>query len=243
MEHSKFEAFLNFNDQTVRVVGSRETPLFALKDICNILGIANSTNCAKTLPDSDKFKSKIKTGSGYFEMLSVNQKAVNKLAMRSNSSVAEDLFTFINEKCKKLSESKDEKSATGITASKNEMVEKSTTGIPVSKNEMVEKSAVGIHTSKNKKVQQGSVRIHTDIETIQEGSTGIPADLEINPNHRLKINDYHLVYRKKDGFVDVTNLCKAGGKKFNHWNSLDKTKGFLQVLSRSAGIPADLEST
>lgn len=158
-------------------------------------------------------------------MLSVNQKAVNKLAMRSNSLVAEDLFTFINEKCKKLSESKDENSATGI---------------PILKNEMVEKSAVGIHTSKNKKVQQELVEIHTDIETVQQGSTGIPADLEIDPNHRLKINDYHLVYRKKDGFVDVTNLCKAGGKKFNDWNRLEKTQAFLRVLSGSVGIPADL---
>ena len=225
MDHSKFEAFLNFNDQPIRVVGSRESPLFALKDICNILGIANSTNCAKTLPDADKFKAKIKTGSGYFDMLSVNQKAVNKLAMRSNSPVAEDLFAFINEKCKKLNESKDENSATVI---------------PVSKNETVEKSAVGIHTSKNKKAQQGSVGIHTDIETVQQGSTGIPADIEINPKHRLKINDYHLLYRKKDGFVDVTNLCKAGGKKFNHWNSLEKTQAFLRVLSGSTGIPADL---
>ena len=173
-------------------------------------------------------------------MLSVNQKAVNKLAMRSNSPVAEDLFAFINEKCKKLSESKDEKSAAGIPASKNEMVENSVTGIPVSKNETVEKSAVGIHTSKNKKAQQGSVGIHTDIETVQQGSTGIPADIEINPKHRLKINDYHLLYRKKDGFVDVTNLCKAGGKKYNDWNRLEKTQAFLRVLSGSAGIPADL---
>ena len=239
MDHSKFEAFLNFNDQPIRVVGSRETPLFALKDICNILGIANSTNCAKTLPEADKFKSKIKTGSGYFDMLSVNQKAVNKLAMRSNSLVAEDLFTFINEKCKKLSESKDEKSATGIPVSKNEMVENSATGIPVSKNEIVEKSAVGIHTD-IETIQQGSVGIHTDPETVQQGSTGIPVDLEIDPKHRLKINDYHLVYRKKDGFVDVTNLCKAGGKEFKAWNRLEKTQAFLRVLSGSAGIPADL---
>jgi prophage antirepressor-like protein len=224
MDHSKFEAFLNFNDQTVRVVGSRETPLFALKDICNILGIANSTNCAKTLPDADKFKTKIKTGSGYFDMLSINQKAVNKLAMRSNSPVAEDLFNFITEKCKKLRESKGENSAAGI---------------PVSKNETVQQGLVTIHTDV-KTAQQGSAGIPVDLEMVKEGSAGIPADLEINPKHRLKINDYHLLYRKKDGFVDVTNLCKAGGKKYNDWNRLEKTKAFLRVLSGSVGIPTDL---
>ena len=57
---------------------------------------------------------------------------------------------------------------------------------------------------------------------------------EVQP---LVINDYSLVYRKEDGYVDVTNLCKAGGKKFNHWNSLEKTQAFIKVLSNEAGIP------
>ena len=58
-------------------------------------------------------------------------------------------------------------------------------------------------------------------------------------NGQLSIGDYKLIYREEDGYIDVTNLCKAGGKKYNHWNSLDKTQGYLRVLSRSAGIPAD----
>jgi hypothetical protein len=54
----------------------------------------------------------------------------------------------------------------------------------------------------------------------------------------LKLKDnYQLEYRDKDGYINITNLCKAGGKKFNHWNSNDKTKRFLQVLSLEAGIP------
>jgi hypothetical protein len=54
----------------------------------------------------------------------------------------------------------------------------------------------------------------------------------------LKLKDnYQLEYRDEDGYINITNLCKAGGKKFNHWNSNDKTKRFLQVLSLEAGIP------
>jgi len=54
----------------------------------------------------------------------------------------------------------------------------------------------------------------------------------------LKLKDtYQLEYREEDGYINITNLCKAGGKKFNHWNSNDKTKRFLQVLSTDAGIP------
>jgi hypothetical protein len=52
-------------------------------------------------------------------------------------------------------------------------------------------------------------------------------------------NDFYIENRE-DGYINVTNLCKAGNKKFSHWNLLDKTKAFLRVLSTSAGIPADV---
>ena len=63
---------------------------------------------------------------------------------------------------------------------------------------------------------------------------------------------YAIICRESDGYIDVTNLCKAGGKKFSHWNSLDKTKQFLKILEeyikseyqnqRSAVITADLST-
>ena len=55
----------------------------------------------------------------------------------------------------------------------------------------------------------------------------------------LKLKDnYQLEYREEDGYINITNLCKAGGKHFKNWNQNDKTKRFLQVLSTAAGIPA-----
>ena len=53
-------------------------------------------------------------------------------------------------------------------------------------------------------------------------------------------NDLYIENREEDGYINVTNLCKAGNKKFSHWNLLDKTKTFLRVLSSEAGIPASL---
>ena len=49
-----------------------------------------------------------------------------------------------------------------------------------------------------------------------------------------------IVLSRDDGYINATQLCKAGNKKFSHWNSLDNTKYLLNELSRSAGIPADL---
>jgi endogenous inhibitor of DNA gyrase (YacG/DUF329 family) len=47
-------------------------------------------------------------------------------------------------------------------------------------------------------------------------------------------------HREEDGYINVTNLCKAGGKQFKHWKSIQKTKAFLQVLSNEVGIPTSL---
>jgi hypothetical protein len=50
---------------------------------------------------------------------------------------------------------------------------------------------------------------------------------------------YTIEHREEDGFINVTNLCKAGDKQFKHWFSLLKTKAFLRVLSSSVGIPTN----
>ena len=66
----------------------------------------------------------------------------------------------------------------------------------------------------------------------------VSEDIIKKENHSLKLKDnYQLEYRDNDGFINITNLCKAGGKKFNDWNRLDKTKKYLQVLSLETGIP------
>jgi hypothetical protein len=43
----------------------------------------------------------------------------------------------------------------------------------------------------------------------------------------------------EDGYINVSNLCKAGGKQFPSWNRLEKTKGFLKALSSSMQIHMD----
>ena len=67
----------------------------------------------------------------------------------------------------------------------------------------------------------------------------VPEDIIRKEIKSLKLKDnYQLEYREEDGFINITNLCKAGGKHFKNWNQNDKTKRFLQVLSTVAGIPA-----
>ena len=47
---------------------------------------------------------------------------------------------------------------------------------------------------------------------------------------------YTIEHRDEDGYINVTNLCKAGGKQFKAWKRIKKTKAFLQVLSKVVNI-------
>ena len=89
----------------------------------------------------------------------------------------------------------------------------------------------------DKKEEQIDYSLYEDSEYFDMSSVDIKVEQIIQP---LVINNYSLFYRKKDGYIDVTNLCKAGGKKYNHWNSLEKTQDFIKVVSMSVGIPTDL---
>ena len=48
---------------------------------------------------------------------------------------------------------------------------------------------------------------------------------------------YTIEHREEDGYINVTNLCKAGNKQFKHWKCLGKTRAFIRVLSSVVGIP------
>ena len=54
---------------------------------------------------------------------------------------------------------------------------------------------------------------------------------------KLVLNEVVVNSRKGDGYINATQLCQAGSKKFGHWNSLDTTKELINVLSADIGIP------
>ena len=42
---------LSFNNETIRVLGTSENPMFVVKDICNILGLTNVTETLRNIPE------------------------------------------------------------------------------------------------------------------------------------------------------------------------------------------------
>lgn len=49
------------------------------------------------------------------------------------------------------------------------------------------------------------------------------------------------VISREDGYINATQLCKAGGKEFKKWHRNDKTKEFLETLSTREKISVYME--
>jgi len=50
-------------------------------------------------------------------------------------------------------------------------------------------------------------------------------------------NGTQIRQRKSDGFLDATAMCKATGKLFGHYKTLESTQAFLSALSTDIGYP------
>lgn len=53
----------------------------------------------------------------------------------------------------------------------------------------------------------------------------------------LTLNNIQIISRTSDNYINATQLCNAGKKKFNHWYSLDTTKELINELESDTGIP------
>jgi len=56
----------------------------------------------------------------------------------------------------------------------------------------------------------------------------------------ITLNNVVISSRPLDHYVNSTQLCQAGGKKFNDWFRLDTTNELIKELSSEAGIPVSL---
>ena len=72
-----------------------------------------------------------------------------------------------------------------------------------------------------------------ELEENIEIEDAIEQDYKLQP---LNLGNDMYIESREDGYINITNLCKAGGKLFGHWNSLDRTKSYLKALSSDIGI-------
>ena len=74
---------------------------------------------------------------------------------------------------------------------------------------------------------------------LKDQMSSIEIEIEDTVNYSMiTLNNVTITSRPIDHYVNATELCQAGGKKFSHWFSLDTTKELIKELSADAGITA-----
>lgn len=53
----------------------------------------------------------------------------------------------------------------------------------------------------------------------------------------LVIDEFRIQGRSTDGYINATQLCKAGGKRFQDWSRLETSKAYFEVVESEVGIP------
>ena len=61
----------------------------------------------------------------------------------------------------------------------------------------------------------------------------------LRDNASLQIEGLTIICRASDGYINATQLCKAGGKLYGTWRDNDKAEKFITALSSSIGAPVN----
>jgi len=97
--------------------------------------------------------------------------------------------------------------------------------------------AVLKHSDNNNSLQTiPSESFENTINSIDNSSFNLFRDLT---GKNLVLNNIEIIYRKSDGYINVSKLCKAGGKLFADYNKNKRTEIFLQTLASSMRILID----
>ena len=88
----------------------------------------------------------------------------------------------------------------------------------IKNNPPINNQLINIISDKNKKIEELN-KIQPIIEK------------QIKTFESLTLNNIVITSRSDDNFINATQLCQAGGKKFSHWYSLDSTKQLINELA------------
>jgi prophage antirepressor-like protein len=94
----RIDEHFNYTNKEIRVVGSSDEPWFVVKDICQILGLKNTTDAIGNIPKKWRSSETLKCVNGQsMNMLTISEAGFYQLIMRSRKKVAEKFQDIICE--------------------------------------------------------------------------------------------------------------------------------------------------
>ena len=197
-----------FNEETIRIVGTFENPLFVAIDICKILGLKNVTDTLRSVPDKwkqicDLENSEVTSTARKTQGLNcINEAGLYRLIMRSNKPIAQKFQEVVCEDILPTLRKKGEYKIQSIL-DKNKELEEENKRLEEEKNktneELTKMTRKYVKHPKQKIDGKNVVYLMSPNESVQVGEYVIGKALNINNrqnnyNDGSKIFDYTVMY-------------------------------------------------
>ena len=85
----------DFHDKTVRIIMRDGEPWWVAKDVCEILGLADTHTALRTLDDDERGRQNLPTHGGEQEMSVISESGLYTLIIRSNKPEAKQFKRWI----------------------------------------------------------------------------------------------------------------------------------------------------
>jgi hypothetical protein len=129
--------------------------------------------------------------------------------------------------------------------------------IPIKSINLINNQLINTIIQKDKKIEEldeiiksnknDELFIEKDNENLKQNSQIVKEQYDHQENYDddekpmvLILNNTIIQHRNSDGYIDATQLCKAGGKKFSQWYRLESTKELISALESDVQICTSL---
>ena len=172
------------------------------------------------------------------EKLEEQNKEMNKLFLEKNEEKDKKikLLEIENNHCKNYFKNNKEvysKIQKDIITIKNKININDITS-EISKTNPINEQLIDIIVKKDKHIDELKTNKNNLITIIDNNKPKKEINNELNT---LTLNDIVIISRTEDNYINATQLCQAGDKKFNDWFRLDTTKQLISILEAEAGNP------
>ena len=242
---SNFTAIKTLHDRMLKMVERRKTNIWNKNDEIVIddskpdYRLMNVPDLRKICKDRNLQNAHIKTKDGLISLLERNPHAVYE----------EDKMNYDKMTMTELKVLAKERGFTSYNNLKKDELIKNHTDFDELENDEESKDNReddgGCEENKDDHGDDGGCEESKEIEIVSEDVSESKENDRIETNE-FSINEYKLVLKngndfmipiRKDGMINATELCKAGGKKFNDYQRLKQTQEFISELEKSEKIP------
>jgi prophage antirepressor-like protein len=215
---------ISFNEETIRVVGTYEQPLFVASDICKVLGIANVTDTLKSLPEKWKQLGDLEISEVTFSGKNglrktqtyncITEAGLYRIIMRSNKPIAKKFQEVVCEEILPSLRKKGEYKIQSI----------------IDKNKALEEEKLRLEEEKQKILEDKEHEIKfKEYQLIKINEKNKKLESKLEKKRRARYEQTHSVYIISN--PSIKGVCeKTGKKKFSEYKELSITGQYLYEI-------------